>query len=161
MTRTTGSLVVAAVLAGAALLAAAERPKPKEDDLAVVKRAVAQREVAPRAVAQNQAVSAPARPQAEVKPMPRAAVRDRDPQWFKIRVVEKATGKRKVTVNLPLAVVRALGDDMPIDWPCGDRDRETRIRSTIKLSEVLSALEAGQDLVQVDDDESEVRIWVE
>jgi hypothetical protein len=149
MTRTTGSLAVAAVLGGAVLLAAAEGSKPKEDDLALVKRAVAS----------NQAVSPAARPQAEVRPAPRSAVRDHDPQWFKMRVVDKATGKRKVTVNLPLAVVKALGDDVPIDWPCGGRD--SRIRSSIKLSEVLSALEAGQDLIQVDDDDSEVRIWVE
>jgi hypothetical protein len=149
MTRTTGTLAVAAVLGGAILLAAAERPKPKEDDLAVVKRAVAQ----------NQTVSAPARPQAEVRPAPRTANRDRDPQWFKVRVVDKATGKRKVTVNLPLAVVKALGDEMPVDWPCGGLD--SRVRSSIRLSEVLKALEAGQDLVQVDDDDSEVRVWVE
>ena len=154
MRRTTASLAVAAVLGGTVLLAAAEGPKPKEDDLALVKRAVAQ-----KAVAQSQAVSPAARPQAEGKPAPRATVRDHDPQWFKVRVVDKATGKRKVTVNLPLAVVKALGDDMPIDWPCGGR--ESRIHSTLKLSEVLSALEAGQDLVQVDDDDSEVRVWVE
>jgi hypothetical protein len=149
MTRTTMSLAVAAALGGAVLLAAAEGQKAKEDDLALVKRAVAS----------NQAVSPAARPQAEVRPAPRAAVRDHDPQWFKVRVVDKATGKRKVTVNLPLAVVKALGDDMPIDWPCGGR--ESRIHSTLKLSEVLSALEAGQDLVQVDDEDSEVRVWVE
>jgi len=134
MTRTTASLAVAAVLGGTVLLAAAEAQKAKDDDLALVKRAVAA----------NPAAS---------------PARDHDPQWFKVRIVDKATGKRKVTVNLPLAVVKALGDDMPIDWPCGGRD--SRVRSTLKLSEVLSALEAGQDLVQVDDDDSEVRVWVE
>ena len=149
MTRTTASLAVAAVLGGTVLLAAAEAQKAKDDDLALVKRAVAA----------NPAASPAARPQGEVRPAPRAAARDHDPQWFKVRIVDKATGKRKVTVNLPLAVVKALGDDMPIDWPCGGRD--SRVRSTLKLSEVLSALEAGQDLVQVDDDDSEVRVWVE
>ena len=155
MTRKTAGLAVTAALGGAVLLAAAEGPKPKEDDLALVKRAVAEKPVARNVVAQN-AVS-PAVP--EPRPAPRAAVRDHEPQWFKVRVVDKATGKRKVTVNLPLSVVKALGDDMPIDWPCGGRD--ARVRSTIRLSEVLSALEAGQDLVQVDDDDSEVRVWVE
>jgi hypothetical protein len=158
MTRTTASLALVTVLGGAVLLAAAEGAKPKEDDLALVKRAVAETPAAQRVVAQN-AVSPAVRPQAETRPAPRAAVRDHEPQWFKVRVVDKATGKRKVTVNLPLSVVRALGDDMPIDWPCGGRD--ARIHSTIKLSEMLSALEAGQDLVQVDDDDSEVRVWVE
>jgi hypothetical protein len=158
MTRTTAGLGMAAALGGAVLLAAAEGPKPKEDDLALVKRAVAEGPLAPKVVAQN--VGSPAvRPQAEARPAPRAAVRDHEPQWFKVRVVDKATGKRKVTVNLPLSLVKALGDDMPVDWPCGGMD--ARVRSTVKLSEVLAALEAGQDLVQVDDEDSEVRVWVE
>jgi hypothetical protein len=148
MTRTAWSMALVGVLGGAVLLAAAERAKPKEDDLSLVKRAVAQ----------NQAASAPARPQAEARPAPRGAVRSQDPRWFKIRVVDKGTRKNKVTVNLPITLVRALGDDMPIDWPCGEG---SRVRSTLKMSEVLAALEAGQDLVQVDDDDSEVRVWVE
>lgn len=116
MTRTTAGLaLVAALLGGAVVLAAAEAPKTREDDLALVKRAVASNQD------MNQAVSPAPRPQAEAKPAPRAAVRDHDPQWFKVRVIDKATGKRKVTVNLPLSVVKVLGDDMPIDWPCGDR----------------------------------------
>jgi len=148
MTRTAWGMGLAGVLGGAVLLAAAEGPKPKEDDLSLVRRAVAR----------NQAASAPARPQADARPAPRAAVRGRDPQWFKIRVVDKGTRKSKVTVNLPITLVKALGDDMPIDWPCGG---DSRVRSSLKMSEVLAALEAGQDLVQVDDDDSEVRVWVE
>jgi len=148
MTRTAWSMALAGVLGGSVLLVAAEGPKPKEDDLSLVKRAVAE----------NQAASAPVRPEAEVKPAPRAAARGHEPQWFKIRVVDKGTRKTKVTVNLPLAVVKALGDDVPFDWPCGG---EARLHSKVKLSDVLAALEAGQDLVQVDDDESEVRVWVE
>jgi len=146
MTRTAWSMALAGVLAGSVLLAGTEGAK--EDDLALVKRAVASNPVA----------SAPARAEAEVKPAPRAAARGREPQWFKIRVVEKGTRKAKVTVNLPLAVAKALGDDVPFDWPCGV---DARVHSRIKLSEVLAALESGQDLVQVDDDDSEVRIWVE
>jgi hypothetical protein len=149
MTRTAWSMALVGVLGGAVLLAAAEAAKPKEDDLSLVKRAVAQ----------NQAAIAPVRPQAEARPAPRAAVRGQgDPQWFKIRVVEKGTRKNKVTVNLPITLVKALGDDVPIDWPCGEG---SRVRSTLRMAEVLAALEAGQDLVQVDDEESEVRIWVE
>jgi hypothetical protein len=158
MSLTVDGVALMTVLAGAVLLAAAEGTKAKDDDLAVVKRAVAH--PTPSVVAQNQAVSPAVRAQAEPRPAPAPrAARDHEPQWFKVRVVDKATGKKKVTVNLPLSVVRALGDDMPIDWPCGGMD--ARVRSTVRLSEVLSALEAGQDLVQVDDDDSEVRVWVE
>jgi hypothetical protein len=105
-------MALVGVLGGAVLLAAAEAAKPIEDDLSLVKRAVAQ----------NQAASGPARPQAqaEARPAPRTAVRGQgDPQWFKIRVVDKGTRKNKVTVNLPITLVKALGDDVPIDWPCG------------------------------------------
>jgi hypothetical protein len=147
MTRTAWSVAILGVLGGAGLLAAAEAPKPKEDDLSLVKRAVAS----------NQSAGVPA-PAEEVKPAPRSAVRGKDPQWFKVRVVDKATGKNKVTVNLPITLVKAVGDDMPLDWPC---DGGSRVRSTLRMSEVLAALESGQDLVQVDDDDSEVRVWVE
>ena len=133
MTRTTGSLALVAVLGGAVLLAAAEGAKPKDDDLALVKKAVAQ-----QTVAQNQPARPAVRPPVEARPAPRAAVRDREPQWFKVRVVDKATGKRKVTVNLPLSVVKALGDDMPVNWPCGGLD--SKVRSNVKLSQLLSAL---------------------
>jgi hypothetical protein len=136
-----------AVLAVVAVpvLTAAQASKPKDDDLALVKRAVAQN-------------SAPAAlPQAETPPAPRTSSRTHEAQWFKVRVVDKATGKKKVTVNMPLSLVKALGDDMPVDWPCG----EGRIHSTLRMADVLAALESGQDLVQVDDEDEEVRVWVE
>jgi len=147
MTRTTCSIALVGMLGGAALTAA-EQPKAAQDDLAVVKRAVAA----------DATAMTPARPQADPQPAPRAAAPGHEPQWFKVRVVDKASGKKKVTVNMPLALVRALGDDLPVDWPCGDH---ARVRSSLKVSDVLAALEAGQDLVQVDDEDSEVRIWVE
>jgi hypothetical protein len=145
MTRTAWGVGIIGVLAGAVLLSAAEPPKPKEDDLSLVKRAVA---------SNQSAVSTRAE---EAKPAPRSD-RGKDPQWFKVRVLDKATGKKKVTVNLPITLVRALGDDVPLDWPC---DGGPRFRSNLRVSEVLAALESGQDLVQVDDEDSEVRVWVE
>jgi hypothetical protein len=143
MTRT--SIAFLGVLGLSVATAAAQSTKPKEDDLALVKRAVAQ----------NAAPAA--RSQAEAPSAPRASSRSHEPQWFKVRVVDKATGKKKVTVNMPLSLVKALGDDMPVDWPCG----EGRIHSTLRMADVLAALESGQDLVQVDDEDSEVRVWVE
>lgn len=145
MRSTAWGVAVAGVLGGAVVLAGAETPAAT-DDLAVVKQAVARNEAA-----------APAREVQEAKPAPRARSAAGEPQWFKVRVVDKATGKKKVTVNMPLTLVRALGDDLPVDWPCDGG----RVRSRIKVSEVLAALEAGQDLVQVDDEDSEVRVWVE
>jgi len=92
MTRTTWSMTLVGILGGAALLAAGQQAKPAQDDLSVVKRAVAS----------DTTTSAPARPQAEAQPAPRTAARGHEPQWFKVRVVDKASGKKKVTVNMPL-----------------------------------------------------------
>jgi hypothetical protein len=117
-----------------------------EDDLAIVKKAVASRVVAQAAPAAGEA---------------RPAVRTgREPQWFKVRVVDRGTGRKKVTINLPLSLVRALGDDT-IDWGCrnGEGDREKC--HSVRLSEVLRSLEAGQELVEIEDDEATVKVWVE
>jgi len=154
-----GAVVVAAAgLAAAGAGGAAGSGIGPEDDLAVVKRAVS---------AQRAVQAAPDRPGAtrmEGDDLPRAAARPRrtsgeEPTWLKVRVTEKGTNRKKVTVNLPLALVRAVGDDWPrIDFACGD-DRHARCG--IKVSEVLAALESGQDLVEIDDEDTMVRVWVE
>ena len=132
-----------------------------EDDLAVVKKAVAERPapaVLPAAPVVAPAGQEPAPPE-DPAPAAKAAPRPRpgkEPQWLKVRVVEKA-GKR-VSVNLPLALVRALGDDWPIDLPCGRCGKE---RPRMTVGEVLRTLDSGQDLVQIDDEEATVRVWVE
>ena len=138
--------MLAAGIAGAALAlgglvrAAAQATA---DDLTVVKRAVAQ-------------APAPATP--AVKPAA-TALRSGKPQWFKVRVVDKGSRKGRVTVNVPLALVRAFGDT-PFDWKCGGDEHPAR-RCSIKVADVLEALEAGQELVEVDDENSIVKIWVE
>jgi len=91
---------------------------------------------------------------------PRTTGAGRDLRWLKVRITEKGAKRARVNVNLPIALVRALGDDFPIDigrhggWRGG---REKAIR----LGEVLATLEAGQSLVEIDDDNATVRIWVE
>lgn len=133
-----GILGTALVVGGLARAAAQEAT----DDLTVVKRAVAQ--AAPPAPAALKAAPAP---------------RSGKPTWFKVRVVDKESKKTRVTVNMPLALVRALGDT-PFDWKCGG-DEHARHRCSIRVSEVLEALEAGQELVEVDDENSIVKVWVE
>jgi hypothetical protein len=151
-----------AVTAGAGLEASGE------DDLAIVKKAVAS--PTPARVRAAGAASARATTSAESRvvaqaapaaPEARPAVRTgREPQWFKVRVVDRGTGRKKVTINLPLSLVRALGDDT-IDWGCrsGEGDREKC--HSVRLSEVLRSLEAGQELVEIEDDEATVKVWVE
>jgi hypothetical protein len=157
------AFVVVLALAGTAETG---RAAGGEDDLAIVKKAVAS--PAPRGrvirIASTPAPqAAPAVPPVTVAPAADVAPRaraGREPQWFKVRVVERATGRKKVTINLPLSLVRALGDDT-IDWGCrsgdGDRDR----CHTVRLSEVLRSLETGQELVEIEDEEATVKVWVE
>ena len=160
MTRVAAVGMVAGLAMAAGMAAAAP-----EDDLAVVKRAVARNEV-----------------RQETRPAPPAeapAARERDldadrdrpearrprragaqPQWLKVRVTEKGSKRARVTINLPLALVRAVGDDFPLDF--GDRRWPRRHRDdVITLSEALAMLEAGQPLVEIDDEDALVKVWVE
>jgi hypothetical protein len=134
---------VIAILAGPGR--SADARGPVEDDLTVVRRAVANEE--PAAM----------RPEASPAPEKRAA-RKAEPQWFRVRIKDKG-GKSTVSVNVPLALARALGDDVPFDWACHHKGDEGR--SKIRLSEVLASLDSGQDIVQVDSEDGTVRVWVE
>ena len=136
-----------AAMAAALAAAAAGIAVAAEDDLAVVRRAVARQEVK-------------AAEPSSVRAEPPAARSAGNLKWLKVRVTEKGTKRAKVTINLPIALVRALGDDYPIDF--GRRhhwneEGEKRIR----LGEVLAALEAGSPLVEIDDDDAFVKVWVE
>jgi hypothetical protein len=129
----------------------ATRAGEPDDDLAVVKRAVAQNATTP--------APTPAAIQDDERPRARSGAK---PQWLRVRVTEN-NGKR-VRINVPLSLVRAVGDwpiDLCRDW---DRDRweRDRQRCKLRLSEVLDALDAGQSLVEVDEDGgAKVRIWIE
>jgi hypothetical protein len=147
-----------------ALVGGSARAASVEDDLAVVKKAVAHRspdQAGMQAPSGSPGpwdpAAKPATPsQEQEKDPPRVRARTgKEPQWLRVRVVEKA-GK-KVSVNLPLALVRALGDDIPIGLHCGRYGKG----STLTIGEVLRVLDSGQDLVQVDDEDANVRVWVE
>ena len=133
----TTALVLAMVLAVVTVPAAANGYSA-EDDLAVVKKATSS-ENGPRATAE-----AP----------PRA--RGDEPQWLRVRIVDSGDKKATVKVNLPLALLHALGDDMPVPG-CGDDDGGRGLT----VGEVLRALDTGESLVEIEDGESTVRIWVE
>jgi hypothetical protein len=134
-----------------------------EDDLAIVKKAVAS--PTPARARQGRVTPAPATPApsapvtAPAVEAPRART-GREPQWFKVRVVDRGTGRKKVTINLPLSLVRALGDDT-IDWGCRTGEGERDKCHSVRLSEVLRSLETGQELVEIEDDEATVKVWVE
>lgn len=138
------TLLVAAILAALAAPASADRA---EDDLAAVRKAVG---AAPQA--------APRPPAAEAAPAPLARPRRSatEPQWFRVRLVERGGRSGRVSINLPLGLVRALGTDVRL--PDGVR-REAGPRPTV--GEVLRALDSGQSLVEIEDEGASVRVWVE
>jgi hypothetical protein len=138
-----------AVVAVLAVPAAADRA---EDDLQLVKKAVGS-----SAVAQARPAAPPAEeplpPRAQASPAPRKGA----PTWFRVRIVDKTSKRAKVSVNLPLGLVRAFGDD----WPISEHGRCRQEQRCPTLGEVLRALDSGESLVEIEDDEATVRVWVE
>jgi hypothetical protein len=85
-------------------------------------------------------------------PAPALAIRPSsgEARWLKVRILEEH-GRTKINVRLPLAAVRALGGDLPI-----------RVKGAhLRLSEILRTLETGEPLVEVKDEDSDIRVWVE
>lgn len=156
------------VLAGPADGSAAQA----DDDLKVVKKAVATRPTSrrveripppegpetPGTSVTAQATPAPEPPRPPVTSSRSSAERARprgvEPAWFKIRIVERGPKPSRVTVNLPLGLVRSLGDEWPVEVRCRECGR-------VRLSEVLRTLTTGQDIVDIESDDATVRIWVE
>ena len=122
-----------------------------EDDLAVVRRAVAGGSGGSGTpVEESRAERAPVHQRAE----PSGA----DPQWLRVRVTKKLTGA-KVKVDIPLFLARAVAADIPLEWGCARHGR-TGDRP-MKLAEVLALLDKGQDVVSVETRDASVRIFVE
>jgi hypothetical protein len=144
-----GRLLLAAVLG--ATIAAPAVAGSVEDDLQAVRKAV----LASSGSQARPPVEDPGPASAEARPQPRGK---REPMWFRVRVVEKAGKRARVSLNLPIGLVRSLGDDWPIPAYHGCRKRD---RCGVTVGEILRALDSGQPLVDIDDDEATVRVWVE
>jgi hypothetical protein len=159
---------------GAALVAAALGASPAaagapDDDLAVVKKATASpapkaASPPPRVVAEAHAIEPPDVDDPPDAPPPPRLRRSsgREPRWLRVRVIEHGRKRGGVTVNVPIAIARALGDDFPIEVGCHRRHhRAGRACPTLRLGEVLRTLASGEDLVAIDDDDTTVRVWVD
>ena len=128
------TLTLVLALAGVATPSAAG--SSADEDLAVVRKATAS--------GNGQAVTAEAPPRSRAD----------EPRWFRVRIVEKGKKNATVKVNLPLALVHALGDDVAVPG-CAGRDRR------LTIGEVLRSLDTGESLVEIEDDDATVRVWVE
>jgi hypothetical protein len=145
------TLLAALLAAALAASAAADRA---DDDLAAVKKAVA---AAPAQQAAPEATPAPSRPKAEREPAPAPRrTSSGEAKWFRVRVVEKGSKHGRVSINLPLGLVRAFGEDWPVQ---GCRRCEGQKGPT--LGEILRTLDSGQSLVEIEDEDATVRVWVD
>jgi hypothetical protein len=143
MTATTKTTTLGLALVLSALAAPATADGAA-DDLAAVKKAVASTQEA--------------RPLPEATPRPAPPRRGAEPQWLRVRIQEKGESEARVKVNLPLSLVRAIGDDLPLR-ECGKRrDDGAKMRT---LGDVLRALDSGQSLVEIEDEDTTIRVWVE
>lgn len=141
MKRTLFAAVLAAGLA-TAVPATADR---SDDDLAAVRKAVGGTRVAD------------ARPAVEVPvAKPSRSARSLDGKWLRVRITERAGKHGKVSINVPLGLARAFGEGWRIHdcSSCGHGRGPT-------LGDVLRAFESGQSLVEIDDDEASIRVWVD
>ena len=138
--------------AAIAVPAAADR---SDDDLPAVRKAVASSQ------APAPAVEKP-RPPVEEEPAPpqaRRPLKSSDLKWLHVRVAPKAGSKSgRVSVNVPLGLVKMFGDDWPIPTGPGCRRHD---RCHLTLGDILRALDSGQTLVDIEDDEASVKVWVE
>jgi hypothetical protein len=141
--------VLLAPLAVVAALAAPAAADRAEDDLQLVKKAVGSSAVAQARPPAEEASS----PRAQVTPSPRRGA----PTWFRVRILDKTNKRAKVSVNLPLGLVRAFGDD----WPIREHGRCREDQRCPTLGDVLRALDSGESLVEIEDDEATIRVWVD
>ena len=132
----------------ATLLVGATLIPETEDDLTVVRRALGAKTVQAAPETTPKAAAPPARKA------------EKAPQWLRVRVVEKTSKNAKVSINLPLALVRALGEECPLDW-CRTRFAKGGACRPIRLSEMLEALDSGRELVEIEDENATIRVWVE
>jgi len=143
------SWVIGAALLMLAGLGLALGVSAAEDDLAVVKKAVVRTAAADETDAPRAAA-----------PVRKAS---RRVTWLKVRVVEQKNGKKedRVSVTLPLALFAALGKDATVDLnELGVRGIRNADRH-VRVMDLLDSLEPGTVLVEVDDDDAHVRVWVE
>jgi len=147
LSRTTG-LFAGAAISAVCLLAPAPSPAlvvASEDDLAVVRRAVA---------------GGSGTTVAEDHSRTRAASKvRREAQWLRVRVTHK-DGRGKVKFDLPLFVARTVGGEIPIEWGACPKGSKAGKGST-KLAEVLDLLDAGDDVVRIETEDASIRIFVD
>jgi hypothetical protein len=135
------------VAAACLLLAGPAAAAEGDDDLALVRRAMASAERPP---AVEPPRSEPERSRVARSPEQRSA-----PAWLKVRIADDDDGA-SLSLDLPLALVRAIDD-----LACDDEDAADPSERRSGLGDLLAGLVSGQPLVSIEADDAEVRVWVE
>jgi hypothetical protein len=141
-------LVAGAAVSAVWFLAPAASPAlvvASEDDLAVVRRAVASGSGTPRDEDHSGAGA--------------ASKSRREAQWLRVRVTHK-DGRGKVKFDLPLFVARTIGGEIPIEWGACSKGRKAG-KGRAKLADVLDLLDAGDDVVRIETEDASIRIFVD
>lgn len=138
------TLFAAALAAGLATAVPATADR-SDDDLAAVRKAVGGTRVADARPAAAVPVAKPSR-----------SARRLDGKWLRVRITERAGKHGKVSINVPLGLARAFGED----WRMHDCSSCGHGRGPT-LGDVLRAFESGQSLVEIGDDEASIRVWVD
>lgn len=126
-----------------------------DDDLAVVRRAVSQEARTVPATAARREV---AKPSTAASPAPaRNEGIGRTPRWLKIRVVEQGQKRGQVSVTLPFDLAQALAEEAS-DSRCDKHDGSLCLRD---VARALAQLNSDNSILELDDGDSKVRIWVE
>ncbi len=80
----------------------------------------------------------------------------REPRWLRVRITDMDTGKNKVSINIPMGLVKT-GIRMGARFVPGDAD--------IDYQELIEALQSGEmgKILEVEDEEQgeRVEIWAE
>ncbi|HPU94502.1 MAG TPA: hypothetical protein PKU99_10300 [Candidatus Saccharicenans sp.] len=79
-------------------------------------------------------------------------------KWFKVLVIDKASGQEKVKVTLPITLVEMLVNC------AGDKDLKMTGRDdSLKVQDLMNQLKkAGpMSIIEVNDEEEMVKIWIE
>jgi len=151
MRRMAGFLFLGAALA---VPAAADR---SDDDLQAVRKAVASSS-APASAAPQEKSRPPVEEEAP-PPQARRPLKSGDLKWLHVRVAPKPGSRNgRVSVNVPLGLVKMFGEEWPIPMGNGCQRHD---RCHLTLGDILRALDSGQTLVDIEDDEASVKVWVE
>jgi hypothetical protein len=102
------------------------------------------------------------KPVASAKDESDAKVQHR-PEWLRVEVQKggKDHQEKTVSIRLPLAVLRLLGKEASVDLTQFGVHTSNEVPKKVPVADLLDALESGSTIVEVNEADSHVKVWVE